>query len=72
MHCPICGGTADTDPTLGDSTTVHCPSCGEYEIVGTAIAILAYRTPSERALALDNAKRSAEPGKRPVIRGHSL
>ena len=47
-----------------------CPSCGEYDISGTVMAVRQWQEmeTEQRRAALNKAKDWAEPGKRPKIR----
>jgi predicted RNA-binding Zn-ribbon protein involved in translation (DUF1610 family) len=68
MNCPVCGANAEQLETT-DSVSINCAMCGEYEIARSVLATeqLQRLDPDERCNALDLAKRSAQPGARPVI-----
>jgi hypothetical protein len=74
MDCPICGAAAEDVPNTIDGKSIRCPSCGEYEISGTAYdtGALQKLEPEQRQAALAKAKRLAQPGKRPMITSNSL
>ena len=38
MDCPVCGGTAEEIPTTIDGNSIHCPTCGEYDISSSVLA----------------------------------
>lgn len=75
MDCPVCGTKAeDITVQTFDGKTVRCPNCGDYDISGSVYdaGALQRREPEERRGALDKAKRSAHPGKRPMITSYCL
>jgi len=39
--CPVCGNQATIHPTQGDRKEYTCDTCGQFEITGTAEAVLA-------------------------------
>lgn len=39
MECFICATDSTEVPPAGDYTQLACPSCGEYRLAGTAIAL---------------------------------
>jgi hypothetical protein len=69
MDCPICGAIAEQIQTTIDSVTIVCPMCGEFEVASSVIATGQLRKlePDQRGDVLDRARRSAQPGARPVI-----
>jgi predicted RNA-binding Zn-ribbon protein involved in translation (DUF1610 family) len=74
MNCPVCGANAEQIATTIDSVSINCPTCGEYDIARSVLAAeqLQRLEPQERRDALDKAKRSAEPGTRPMITTYLL
>jgi hypothetical protein len=74
MDCPVCGANAEQIATTIDGQTVACPTCGEYEISNLLLATAHWRRlePANRGALLNEAKRSARPGTRPVIDTDSL
>jgi hypothetical protein len=69
MNCPVCGATAERIPTTIDGMSIVCPTCGEYDVERTVVATgwLKRLEPEQRRDVLDQAKRSSQPGTRPVI-----
>jgi hypothetical protein len=69
INCPVCGGNAEQLAASGDSVSINCSKCGEYDIAGSIVATEQLETldPDERRGALDMAKQSAQPGTRPMI-----
>jgi hypothetical protein len=69
MNCPVCGINAEQIPTTTNGSGIACPTCGEYDVSSSVIATeqLQRLEPKERCNALNEAKRSAQPGTRPVI-----
>jgi TIR domain len=69
MDCPVCGQTAEEILNTIDGVTVNCPDCREYDISSSAMAEKRWQDlePEQRREALAKAKRSAQPGKRPLI-----
>jgi hypothetical protein len=57
-----------------DGKSVRCPACGEYDISGTVYDTgeLQKLEPGARRTALEKAKASAHPGKRPMITSYAL
>lgn len=43
MKCFICSTESSEVPSVGDYTQLACPTCGEYKISGTAIALFKER-----------------------------
>jgi hypothetical protein len=74
MQCPICDGLADDLPNTIDGKSIHCERCGDFDVTGSVYdtGLLQPLDPEERREALENAKRSAPQGKRPIITTHSL
>ncbi len=73
MNCPVCGADANDVTTTADNTSIVCATCGEYEISSSVLAgeqWLSLEAEDRRNL-LQDAKRSAEPGMRPVIANHA-
>jgi hypothetical protein len=72
MQCFVCDGTAEErhDRVTGDFRSVDCPNCDEYDISNSMAdtGIFAKLAPERRRQALDDAKRAAQPGKRPMIK----
>ena len=70
MNCPVCGANAEQVSTTIDSVSIRCPTCGEYDVESTVVATgqLQRLEPEQRRDVLDQAKRSAQPGARPLIR----
>jgi ribosome-binding protein aMBF1 (putative translation factor) len=74
MNCLVCGAKAElTDVTI-DGVSIACPKCGEYGVSSLDIASgqMERLEPEQRLAALDEAKRAAQPGARPVITTHLL
>ena len=68
MECPVCGANAEQIATTTDDLSTACPTCGEYDISSSVLAKDWRRLePEERSQVLDEAKRSAQPGARPMI-----
>jgi hypothetical protein len=69
MNCPICGASAEQLETTIDGVSINCPKCGKYDIESavTNRERLERLDPEERSYALSIAKRSAQPGDRPLI-----
>ena len=74
MQCPICDGLADDLPNTIDGKSIHCSRCGDFDVSGSVYdaGMLQQLDPEERREVLENAKRSAAQGKRPMITTHSL
>jgi hypothetical protein len=73
MNCPICGANAEQVSATIHSVSIRCPVCGEYDVSGSVVAKqLQTLEPEQRRDVLDKAKRSAEPGARPVITTYLL
>ena len=74
MNCPICGALAEDLPNTIDGKSIRCPDCGEYDISGTVYdtGTLQNLERDQRRSALAKAKRSAQPGQRPMITTNSL
>jgi predicted RNA-binding Zn-ribbon protein involved in translation (DUF1610 family) len=69
MDCPICGASAQQIPIANDGLSISCPMCGEYDVARAVVATrqLQELEPEQRRDVLDKAKRSAQPGARPLI-----
>jgi hypothetical protein len=69
MDCPVCGAKAEQMPRTLEGDSIRCPSCGEYDISGTATTVREWQEmePDQRRAVLTKAKELAEPGKRPKI-----
>jgi hypothetical protein len=69
MDCPICGAVAERMAATIDGLSVFCPMCGEFDIASAVLATGQLRKlePEQRGDVLDKAKRSAQPGARPMI-----
>jgi hypothetical protein len=74
MNCLVCGAKAKLVDVTVDGISVACPSCGEYDVSSWSIATgqLEKLEPEQRRDALNEAKRSAQPGARPMIITHLL
>jgi hypothetical protein len=74
MDCPICGAVAEQIQTTIAVVTVVCPMCGEFDVASSVIATGQLRKlePDQRGDVLDRARRSAQPGVRPVITPYLL
>lgn len=74
MNCLVCGAKAELVDVTMDSISIHCPVCGAYDVSSSTIATGQMETlkPEQRREALDQAKRSARPGARPVITTYLL
>ena len=74
MDCPICGANAEQIPTTIDDVSIVCPTCGEYDVASAVLATgqLQKLEPEKRGDVLDKARRSAEPGARPMITDYLL
>ncbi len=69
MSCPVCGANAEQITSTIDGVSIVCPMCGEYDISSSVLTTEQWQRlePEERCDVLDEAKRSAQPGARPVI-----
>jgi predicted RNA-binding Zn-ribbon protein involved in translation (DUF1610 family) len=69
MKCFVCGANAEKIATTIDAVSIVCPVCGEYDVSSSAIAAgqMDKLEPEQRRDALVQAKRSAQPGTRPMI-----
>src|SRR5215813_2147627 len=74
MNCLVCGDNAELIDVTIDAVSFACPRCGEYAVSSSAIATgqVEELEPEQRRDALDQAKRSAQPGARPVITTYLL
>jgi len=75
ISCPICEEEAE-DITLKtfDGITIRCKSCGDFDISDSVWApgALAGKNFEQRIAALNNARREAVEGRRPMIRDHNI
>jgi hypothetical protein len=69
MKCFVCGANAEKIATTIDAASILCPVCGEYDVSSSAIVTgqMEKLEPGQRRDALLQAKRSAQPGTRPMI-----
>lgn len=69
MECFVCGANAEKIATTIEAVSIVCPVCGEYDVSSSAIAAgqMEKLEPEQRRDALVEAKRSAQPGTRPMI-----
>jgi hypothetical protein len=74
MDCPVCTANAEQIATAIDGMGIICPTCGEYDVSSSVLAAEDWQRldPDERCDALDDAKRTAQPGARPMITTHLL
>jgi hypothetical protein len=74
MNCLVCGAKAQLVDVTLDGVSIACPRCGEYDVSSFAIASgqMEKLEPEQRRDALKEAKRSAQPGARPMIITHLL
>jgi hypothetical protein len=74
MECLVCGGDAEQILSRAGRIGVACRVCGEYELETAVITSGQWRSlePKRRRDILDEAKRSAQPGARPLIRPYLL
>jgi hypothetical protein len=74
INCPVCGADAEHLAATGDRVSINCSTCGEYDIAESVLATeqLKRLDPDERRGALDMARRSAQPGTRPMITTYLL
>jgi predicted RNA-binding Zn-ribbon protein involved in translation (DUF1610 family) len=74
MKCFVCGANAEKIATTVDAVSIVCPVCGEYDVSSSAIATgqMEKLEPQQRRDALLQAKRSAQPGTRPMINTYLL
>ena len=71
MNCLVCGAKADLIDVAIDGVSIACPRCGEYAVSSSAITFEKLE-PEQRRDALARAKRSAQPGSRPMITTYLL
>jgi hypothetical protein len=71
---PISGAIAEQIRTTIASMTIICPMCGEFDVASSVMATgqLQKLEPDQRGDVLDKARRSAQPGARPVITPYLL
>jgi len=76
MNCPVCENAAaeDITPTTFDGKAFRCPSCGEFDIVGSVYepATLKALPRDQRKDALARATIVTTIGQRPRIRSYDL
>jgi hypothetical protein len=74
MNCLVCGGQAEQIAATSKGVSISCPRCGEYDVESAVIAAgqLQRLVPERRRDVLDQAKRSAATGARPLIRPYLL
>ena len=74
MNCLVCGAKAELIDVTIDGVSIACPKCGEYAVSSADIATAQMERlePEQRRAALDEAKRSAQPGALPTITTHLL
>jgi hypothetical protein len=74
MDCFICGANAEQIPTTIDRLSIFCPMCGEYDVSSSVLTTgqLQKLDWEQRGDVLDKARRSAEPGARPMITDYML
>ena len=74
MNCPVCGANAEQIMSATDGVSIVCPMCGEFDVASSVMATgqLQRLEPDQRGDVLDKARRSAEPGARPVITPYLL
>ena len=69
-HCPVCDGPArDHTPPEFRGIVVHCPTCGNYDIVGEYLDKLRALDPAARGEVLRKAKQLAKLFGGPSING---
>ena len=74
MKCFVCGAKAQKIAATIDAMGIVCPVCGEYDVSSSAIVTgqMEKLEPEQRRDALVQAKRSAQPGTRPIINTYLL
>jgi predicted RNA-binding Zn-ribbon protein involved in translation (DUF1610 family) len=74
MNCLVCGAKAEQIAATIDGVSIVCPVCGEYDVSSSAISTgqMEKLDPEQRRDALEQAKRSAQPGARPMITTYLL
>jgi len=76
MNCPVCENAAaeDITPNAFDGKAFRCPSCGEFDVVGSVYepATLKALPPDKRKDALARATIVATLGNRPRITSYDL
>jgi hypothetical protein len=74
LNCPVCSEDAEQIPITSGGIRIVCAICGEYDISSSVIATGQWQRleQEERGDALSRAKRSAQPGARPVITPYLL
>jgi hypothetical protein len=73
MNCPICGAPAEniSRPNF-DGLGVRCHNCKDFEVADSVLNALLRMDIAKRTAALENAKRLAAKGERPVINSLTL
>ena len=74
MNCLVCGAKAELVDVTIDGVSIACPTCGEYAVSSRAVGSGQFEKlePEQRRDALDEVKRSAQPGARPMITTYLL
>ena len=74
MKCLVCGAGAEQIAATIDVVSILCPACGEYDVSSSTIATgqMKELSAEQRREASDQAKRSAQPGTRPMITTYLL
>jgi hypothetical protein len=74
MECAVCSADAKQIPSGVGRIGIVCRVCGEYDVETAVIATRQWRTAEseQRRDILEKAKRSAQPGTRPLIRPYLL
>jgi hypothetical protein len=74
MNCPVCCANAEHIMSTVDGLSIACAICGEYDVASSVLATeqLQRLEPDERIEVLNKAKRSAQPGVRPMITTYLL
>jgi hypothetical protein len=73
IACPVCTTPAeDITPPGFDGIAVRCKVHGDFEVSGTALAVLADADAERWADALAKAKRATVAGSRPQINSYHL
>ena len=74
MSCPVCRANAEQITSTFDGVSIVCPMCGEFDVASSVMATGQLRKLEleQRGDVLDKARRSAQPGARPVITPYLL
>jgi hypothetical protein len=69
MNCPVCHAGVEQIMSTNNGLSIVCPMCGAYDISSSVLITEQWQRlePEERCDVLDEAKRSAQPGARPMI-----